>query len=70
MVRVFKMYHFSYHGSNCFSLALKVAVCSSLNTKSLFAIHKHRNTLLLVDAISEMQIFEIICATALQGFVE
>lgn len=54
---VFKMYILTITDRMFFSLALWVAVCSSLNMKSLFAIHKCRKTFLLVDAISEMQMF-------------
>lgn len=56
MVHVFKMYILIIT-DQIFFLALQVAVCSSLNMKSLFTIHKFRKTLLLVDAISEMQVF-------------
>lgn len=56
MVHLFKMYILIIT-DQIFSLALQVSVCSSLNMKSLFTIHICRGTLILVDAISEIQVF-------------
>lgn len=57
MVHMFKIYILTIIDQILFSLALQVGVCSSLNMKSFFAIHKCRKTLLFVVAISEMQMF-------------